>query len=101
MDEMNNDLAAQKNEMRILLEQVGDPDAQRAAGVITAAEAIELKARRMTYLTVLSRADAGELVSEDEVESILEEKREQAAKPTQEQQNTADIAYLMMLGGEE
>ena len=39
-------------------------------------------------------------MSEAEFEAILEEKREQAALPTQEEQNAADIAYLMMTGGE-
>ena len=89
MDELNNGLQAQTNEMRILLEQAGD-DAER----------IELEARRMACLTVIARNDAGELVSEAEFEAILEEKREQAALPTQEEQNAADIAYLMMTGGE-
>lgn len=100
MDELNNGLQAQTNEMRILLEQAGDVAGKRAAGIIDDAERIELEARRMACLTVIARNDAGELVSEAEFEAILEEKREQAALPTQEEQNAADIAYLMMTGGE-
>ena len=90
MDELNNGLQAQTNEMRILLEQAGDIAGKRAAGISDDAERNEMEARN----------DAGELVSEAEFEAILEEKREQAALPTQEEQNAADIAYLMMTGGE-
>ena len=101
MDELTNGLQAQTNEMRNILDQVGDVAAKRAAGVIDDAERIELEARRMACLTVIARNDAGELVSETVFEAILDEKREEAALPTQGEQNAADIAYLMMIGGEE
>lgn len=101
MDEMNNQLASQGNEMRILLGQIGDVAARHAAGLIDDDERIELNARRMTYLTVLAKNEAGEVVAESDVEAILEEKRAEAALPTQEEINAADIAYLMMVGGEE
>lgn len=101
MDETSNQLEAQRNEMRILLSQVGDPAAKRAAGLIDGAERIELEARRRAYLVVSARNEAGEVVGVADFDALLAEKRLEAAMPTQEEQNAADIAYLLMMGGEE
>lgn len=101
MDEMNNALTSQTNEMRNLLEQVGDPDAKFAAGIIDAEERIALNGRRLGCLVVLARNEAGEAVPEAEVEQIMAEQAEVAAQPTQEEINTANIDFLLMMGGEE
>lgn len=101
MDETNNQLTAQENEMRNLLGQIGDVDAKHAAGLIDDDERIELNARRMAYLTVLAKNEAGEVVTDEDLAAILDDARTEAAKPTQEEVNAADIAYLMMIGGEE
>lgn len=101
MDETNNQITAQENEMRNLLGQIGDVDAKRAASLIDDDERIELNARRMAYLTVLAKNEAGEVVTDEGLAAILDDARTEAAKPTQEEVNAADIAYLMMIGGEE
>lgn len=101
MDETNNQLTAQENEMRNLLGQIGDVDAKRAAGLIDDDERIELCARRMAYLTVLAKNEDGDVVTDEEFAEIIADARTEAAKPTQEEVNAADIAYLMMIGGEE
>lgn len=101
MDETNNQLTAQENEMRNLLGQIGDVDAKRAAGLIDDDERIELCARRMAYLTVLAKNEDGDVVTDEEFAEIIAHARTEAAKPTQEEVNAADIAYLMMIGGEE
>lgn len=100
MDETTNEAAAQANAMRNLLSQIGDPAAKFAAGVIDDEERIEQTARKMTYIAVQASAEAGTAMTDAEVEALLEGMRAQAALPTQEEQNAADIAYLMMTGGE-
>lgn len=101
MDEMNNAITAQTNEMRNLLEQIGDTSAKHAAGIIDGAQRIELNGRRLGCLVVIARNEAGELVSEAEVEQIMAEQAEAAALPTQEEINAANIDFLLMMGGEE
>ena len=55
----------------------------------------------MAYLTVLAKNEDGDVVTDEEFAEIIVDARTEAAKPTQEEVNAADIAYLMMIGGEE
>ena len=98
MEEQDYLLQTRINEMTNLIEHIGDVDAKHAAGVITDEQSIEQKARKRTFLKVLAAAQEGEY--DGAMGSILDEMREQAAAPSQEEINAANIDYLMMVGGE-
>lgn len=100
MEEQDYLLQTRINEMTNLIEHIGDVDAKHAAGVITDEQSIEQKARKRTFLKVLAAAQEGEYIDDEAMGSILDEMREQAAAPSQEEINAANIDYLMMVGGE-
>lgn len=100
MDEMEK-ITSRLNEARNIVEQTRDIDAMRAAGAIDEEAYIDAKARRLACLRVAAKCEAGEYVGDDEFAQMIEDAREEAAQPSQEEQNAADIAYLLMIGGEE
>lgn len=100
MEEQDYLLQTRINEMTNLIDLIGDIDAKHAAGVITDDQRIEQKARKRTFLKVLAAAQEGEYIDDEAMGSILDEMREQAAAPSQEEINAANIDYLMMVGGE-
>lgn len=100
MEEQDYLLQTRINEMTNLIDLIGDIDAKHAAGVITDDQRIEQKARKRTFLKVLASAQEGEYIDDEAMGSILDEMREQAAAPSQEEINAANIDYLMMVGGE-
>lgn len=90
---------AEVNALRNLLSQLGDPDAAHEAGVIDDDLHIEQKAKKMAYTAALAAYDRGET---PDVPALLGQMREQASKPTQTEQNTANIDYLLMtVGGDQ
>lgn len=90
---------AEVNALRNLLSQLGDPDAAHEAGVIDDDSYIEQKAKKMAYTAALAAFDSGEA---PDVPALLGQMREQASQPTQTEQNTANIDYLLMtVGGEQ
>lgn len=90
---------AEVNALRNLLSQLGDPDAAHEAGVIDDDSYIEQKAKKMAYTAALAAYGSGE---KPDVPALLGQMREQASKPTQTEQNTADIDYLLMtVGGDQ
>lgn len=90
---------AERNALRNLLSQLGDPDAAHEAGVIDDDSYIEQKAKKMAYTAALAAYDRGET---PDVPALLGQMREQASKPTQTEQNTANIDYLLMtVGGDQ
>lgn len=98
-DELRDGTLAEVNALRNLLSQLGDPDAAHEAGVIDDDLHIEQKAKKMAYTAALAAYDRGET---PDVPALLGQMREQASKPTQTEQNTADIDYLlMMVGGDQ
>lgn len=100
MEEHDYLLQTRINEMTNLVEQIGDVDAKHAAGVLTDEQRIEQKARKRTFIKVLAAAQNGEYIDDKGMGAILDEMREQAAAPSQEEINAANIDYLMMVGGE-
>lgn len=87
------------NALRNLLSQLGDPDAAHEVGVIDDDSYIEQKAEKMAYTAALAAYDRGET---PDVPALLGQMREQASKPTQTEQNTANIDYLLMtVGGDQ
>ena len=97
-DIVDDGTQAEVNALRNLLSQLGDPDAAHEAGVIDDDSYIEQKAKKMAYTAALAY-DRGET---PDVPALLGQMREQASKPTQTEQNTANIDYLMMtVGGEQ
>lgn len=101
MEEQDYLLETRKNEMRNLIEQIGDVDAKYDAGVIDDPQRIEQNARKRTFIKVLAAAEGGEYIDDKAMGAILDEMREAAAAPTQEEINKDDIAYALMLLGEE
>lgn len=100
MEEQDYLLQTRINEMTNLIEQIGDVDAKHAAGVLTDEQRIEQKARKRTFIKVLAAAQDGEYIDDKAMGAILDEMREQAAAPSLEEINAANIDYLMMVGGE-
>lgn len=91
-NELQDGTMAEVNALRDLLSQIGDPDAAHDAGVIDDDEYAERKARKLAY-------DGGETF---DVSALLDQMREQASQPTQTEQNTANIDYLLMtVGGDQ
>lgn len=98
-NELQDGTMAEVNALRDLLSQIGDPDAARDAGVIDDGEYAERKARKLAYTAALAAYDSGET---PDVSVLLDQMREQASQPTQAEQNTADIDYLLMtVGGDQ
>lgn len=90
---------AEVNALRNLLSQLGDPDAAHEAGVIDDDSYIEQKAKKMAYTAALAAYGSGE---KPDVPALLGQMREQASKPTQTEENTANIDYLLMtVGGDQ
>ena len=100
MEEQDYLLQTRINEMSNLIEQIGDVDAKYDAGILTDEQRIEQKARKRTFIKVLADAQDGEYIDDTAMGAILDEMREQAAAPTLEEINAANIDYLMMVGGE-
>lgn len=100
MEEQDYLLQTRINEMSNLIEQIGDVDAKYDAGILTDEQRIEQKARKRTFIKVLAAAQDGEYLDDTTMGAILDEMREQAAAPTLEEINAANIDYLMMVGGE-
>ena len=98
-DTVDDSTQAEVNALRNLLSQLGDPDAAHEAGVIDDDLHIEQKAKKMAYTAALAAYDRGET---PDVPALLGQMREQASKPTQTEQNTANIDYLLMtVGGDQ
>lgn len=98
-DTVDDDTQAEVNALRNLLSQLGDPDAAHEAGVIDDDLHIEQKAKKTAYTAALAAYDRGET---PDVPALLGQMREQASKPTQTEQNTANIDYLLMtVGGDQ
>lgn len=100
MEEQDYLLQTRINETSNLIEQIGDVDAKYDAGILTDEQRIEQKARKRTFIKVLATAQDGEYIDDTAMGAILDEMREQAAAPTLEEINAANIDYLMMVGGE-
>lgn len=90
---------AEVNALRNLLSQLGDPDAAHEVGVIDDDSYIEQKAKKMAYTAALAAYESGAV---PDVQSLLGQMRKQASQPTQTEQNTANIDYLLMtVGGDQ
>lgn len=90
---------AEVNALRNLLSQLGDPDATHEAGVIDEGSYIEQKAKKMAYTAALAAYDSGVV---PDVQTLLGQMREKVSQPTQTEQNTANIDYLLMtVGGDQ
>ncbi|WP_276926600.1 MULTISPECIES: hypothetical protein [Coriobacteriia] len=100
MEEQDYLLQTRINEMTNLIEQIGDVDAKYDAGILTDEQRIEQKARKRTFIKVLAAAQDGEYIDDKAMGAILDDMREQAAAPSLEEINAANIDYLMMVGGE-
>lgn len=98
-NELQDGTMAEVNALRDLLSQIGDPDAAHDAGVIDDDEYVERKAKKMAYTAALSAYESGVV---PDVQALLSKMREQASQPTQTEQNTANIDYLLMtVGGDQ
>lgn len=98
-DIVDDGTQAEMNALRNLLSQLGDPDAAHEAGVIDDDSYIEQKAKKMAYTAALSAYESG--VAPD-VQTLLGQMREKVSQPTQIEQNTANIDYLLMtVGGDQ
>lgn len=101
--EENNGIVTRMNEFTNLLSQMYDPDALKAAGCINDEDYIDMKAKKMAYTTALDSLASGDdtYVERNAFEVLLTQMREVASAPTQEEINKDDIAYALMLLGEE
>lgn len=98
-DMVDDATQAEVNALRNLLSQLGDPDAAHEAGVIDDDSYIEQKAKKMAYTAALAAYESGAV---PDVHSLLGQMRKQASQPTQTEQNTANIDYLLMtVGGDQ
>lgn len=98
-DIVDDGTQAEVNALRNLLSQLGDPDAAHEADVIDDDSYIERKARKLAYTAALAAYDSGETL---DVSALLDQMRERASQPTQTEQNTANIDYLLMtVGGDQ
>lgn len=97
--DMADGTQAEVNALRNLLSQIGDPDAAHEAGTIDDDAYTEARARKLAYTAALAAYGNGET---PDVAALLDQMREQAAQPTQTDQNTANIDYLLMtVGGDQ
>lgn len=98
-DIVDDGTQAEVNALRNLLSQLGDPDAVHEAGVIDDDSYIEQKAKKMAYTAALAAYEIGVV---PDVQALLGQMRKQASQPTQTEQNTANIDYLLMtVGGDQ
>lgn len=98
-DIVDDGTQAEVNALRNLLSQLGDPDAVHEAGVIDDDSYIEQKAKKMAYTAALAAYEIGVV---PDVQALLAQMRERASQPTQTEQNTANIDYLLMtVGGDQ
>ena len=99
--EETDGLTGRINEFTNLLEQLGDIEAKRRAGLLDDEAYAEQKAKQLAYISALETLAAGEEVDDEAFAEILEEMEAVVAEPTQEEINAANIDYLLMIGGEE
>lgn len=98
-DIVDDGTQAEVNALRNLLSQLGDPDAAHEAGVIDDNSYIEQKAKKMAYTAALVAYESGVV---PDVQTLLGQMREKVSQPTQIEQNTANIDYLLMtVGGDQ
>lgn len=98
-NELQDGTMAEVNALRDLLSQLGDPDATHEAGVIDDDSYIEQKAKKMAYTAALAAYDSGVV---PDMQTLLGQMREKVSQPTQTEQNTANIDYLIMtVGGDQ
>lgn len=98
-DIVDDGTQAEVNALRNLLSQLGDPDAAHEAGVIDDDSYIEQKAEKMAYTAALAAYESGVV---PDVQTLLGQMREKVTQPTQIEQNTANIDYLLMtVGGDQ
>ena len=98
-DIVDDGTRAEVNALRNLLSQLGDPDAAHEAGVIDDDSYIEQKAKKMAYTAALAAYEGGVV---PDVQTLLGQMREKVSQPTQTEQNTANIDYLLMtVGGDQ
>lgn len=98
-DIVDDGTQAEVNALRNLLSQLGDPDAAHEAGVTDDDSYIEQKAKKMAYTAALAAYESGVV---PDVQALLGQMRKQASQPTQTEQNTANIDYLLMtVGGDQ
>lgn len=98
-DIVDNGTQAEVNALRNLLSQLGDPDAAHEAGAIDDDSYIEQKAKKMAYTAALAAYESGVV---PDVQTLLGQMREKVSQPTQIEQNTANIDYLLMtVGGDQ
>lgn len=95
-DIVDDGTQAEVNALRNLLSQLGDPDAAHEAGVIDDDSYIEQKAKKMAYTAALAAYESGVV---PDVQTLLGQMREKVSQPTQIEQNTANIDYLLMTVG--
>ena len=98
-DIVDDGTQAEVNALRNLPSQLGDPDAAHEAGVIDDDSYIEQKAKKMAYTAALAAYESGVV---PDVSALIDQMRERASQPTQTEQNTANIDYLLMtVGGDQ
>lgn len=98
-DIVDDGTQAEVNALRNLLSQLGDPDAAHEAGAIDDDSYIEQKAKKMAYTAALAAYESGVV---PDVQTLLGQMREKVSQPTQIEQNTANIDYLLMtVGGDQ
>ena len=98
-DIVDDGTQAEVNALRNLLSQLGDPDAAHETGVIDDDSYIEQKAKKMAYTAALAAYESGVV---PDVHMLLGQMREKVSQPTQTEQNTANIDYLLMtVGGDQ
>lgn len=98
-DIVDDGTQAEVNALRNLLSQLGDPDAAHEAGVIDDDSYIEQKAKKMAYTAALAAYESGVV---PDVQTLLGQMRDKVSRPTQIEQNTANIDYLLMtVGGDQ
>lgn len=98
-DIVDDGTQAEVNALRNLLSQLGDPDAAHEAGVIDDDSYIEQKAKKIAYTAALAAYESGVV---PDVQTLLGQMREKVSQPTQIEQNTANIDYLLMtVGGDQ
>lgn len=98
-DIVDDGTQAEVNALRNLLSQLGDPDAAHEADVIDDDSYIEQKAKKMAYTAALAAYDSGVV---PDMQTLLGQMREKVSQPTQTEQNTANIDYLIMtVGGDQ
>lgn len=93
---------AKAAEYRNLLSQLDGIDALHDGGGMTDEGYAEARGMRMALAAALgSLADGkADYLDEGAFQSLVKDMRAKAAEPTQLEVNTANIDYLMMLGGE-